>query len=423
MSSPRSDDGVHPPSNVLDVVVSVQELDRRRRQHANRMEQQEYDDIHGVPLRSCVILALYNFKGGVGKSTTALNVAAMLAEQGRRVLVVDCDPQCNTTSFYLPSATDEEDEEDEHTNLYSTCQAEDSDDDHELPDDPVKPPNKKDHFDLNALDHGIFKEDAIPDIWETLSPVRRGRTFDLQPPSRYFKPNSLIHGDNLLLIPGSPHIAEYESVMSGNTGAVKCAVDGAFGMVLRSAAHVTESDIVIVDLGPCVSRLNQVLIASCDYILPPVVADYFSLSSIHVLLSNQLVQFMKTHRKILEEEKKQGDDFKELKAMGFGFNAQFPRIFPFLVGNYMAPKRRANRTSERQMIGVVYSKYVHAMRDCLHSSNRIPPAISALFVADKERMVVCFCKNVSLIPMSQRWGILAVSFTHRNFRTQLLSSG
>ena len=44
------------------------------------------------------IISVANQKGGVGKTTSAINIAAGLAKSGRPALVVDIDPQCNATS-------------------------------------------------------------------------------------------------------------------------------------------------------------------------------------------------------------------------------------------------------------------------------------------------------------------------------------
>ncbi len=70
------------------------------------------------------VIAVANQKGGVGKTTTAINLSACLAEAGKKILVIDLDPQGNTTSGF--GIAKEEQEKTVYEVLIGECTAEEA---------------------------------------------------------------------------------------------------------------------------------------------------------------------------------------------------------------------------------------------------------------------------------------------------------
>jgi chlorophyllide a reductase subunit X len=77
-------------------VPNLKDFDQRLRDEAH--EEPTLEVPQGAPTKKTQIIAIYG-KGGIGKSFTLANLSHMMAEQGKRVLLIGCDPKSDTTSL------------------------------------------------------------------------------------------------------------------------------------------------------------------------------------------------------------------------------------------------------------------------------------------------------------------------------------
>ncbi|MBX3220874.1 MAG: AAA family ATPase [Labilithrix sp.] len=186
------------------------------------------------------ILCLFNHKGGVSKTTTTFNLGWALASLGKRVLIVDGDPQCNLTGMVLGF-------------------------------------DGKDDFD----DFYLNNPDA--NLCSALAPVFSPTQGSLQPAK--VVPTSR---SGMWLLPGHIDLSNYEAQMAVafTTAAALPALSnmpGAVGALLRMTASQQETDIVLVDMSPSIGAFNQAMFLGADYFFVPTSPDYFCLLAVDSL--------------------------------------------------------------------------------------------------------------------------------------------
>ena len=143
------------------------------------------------------IIAIANQKGGVGKTTTAVNLGATLAEMGHRVLIIDLDPQANATSSFGLQAV-------EQTSLYEPLLGEASISERIFPTEREGLFIVPSDLDLAGAEVEIARMPShLTRLAETLQPLHSDKTFDFVlldcPPSLgILMSNALAAADELL---------------------------------------------------------------------------------------------------------------------------------------------------------------------------------------------------------------------------------
>lgn len=184
------------------------------------------------------VLAFFNNKGGVGKTTLVYHLAWMFSKLGKKVLVADLDPQANLTSMFLEE----------------------------------------------SILESIWSEDTLPhaSIMQCLDPIIQG-TGDIAPaPVRRIT-------SRLSLIPGDLELSRFEAKLSEAWG--KCLdqdppsfrVTTAFHRILREADKDNDTDIALIDVGPNFGATNRAALICADGIVVPLAPDLFSLQGLRNL--------------------------------------------------------------------------------------------------------------------------------------------
>ena len=187
-------------------------------------------------------IAFFNHKGGVSKTTTAFNVGWMLAEKGKKVLLIDADPQCNLTGLIMG---------------YTTT---------DLEDYYTKNPGK------NIKDGLSRAFESQPKMIEGVECVK------------------VDDGGNLFLLPGHIKLAEYDVTLgiaqelTGSLHALRN-LPGSINFLIMETAKKYNAEYIIIDMSPSLSSLNQNLLMISDYFIVPTSPDYYSVMAIDSLSS------------------------------------------------------------------------------------------------------------------------------------------
>jgi len=185
-------------------------------------------------------IAIFNHKGGVGKTTLTINIAAALARLGKRVLLLDSDPQCNLTSYL------------------------------------VDPDVVDDMLDSSETPKGRT-------VWTAVRPVAEG-TADV----KVVEPIETSIS-RLFLIPGDIALSKYEQDLHTSWGeCFQRRVRGfrgvsALSFLANSVSAAYEIDFVFYDSGPNIGPLNRSILLDCDFFAVPASCDGFSVQALKTL--------------------------------------------------------------------------------------------------------------------------------------------
>lgn len=181
-------------------------------------------------------IAIFNHKGGVAKTTTTFNLGSAIARQGKKVLLVDTDSQCNLTLYSMGYEKYE-----------------------------------------NYCESGNQNN-----IYGCLIPAYKSQPRLVEAAECYYIEN------NLYLLPGNLDFTENEvqlgiAMQLSNALGSMVNLPGALNYLIEKTCEKYSIDYVLFDMNPSLSAINQNIIISADYFIVPTSPDFFSIMAIRSL--------------------------------------------------------------------------------------------------------------------------------------------
>ena len=243
------------------------------------------------------IISVFNNKGGVGKSTLTYHLGAALAEQGKKILLIDLDPQSNLTLYGLTEETLEEiwGSEEDYIYDYKATKSKISDEEFEA----FHQKNHSIHYLLKPIEDGESDENMLS------SPVNLAKNLDLIP-------------GRLTLHLFENKLAKFWSeAFLGMPQAIRAITS--IRKISEEYARQFGYDIVIIDTSPGLGALNKIIISGLDGIIIPCAPDMFSdygIRNISKALSVWHKEF-NTIYSLLSESKRKHFPNKFVKILGY----------------------------------------------------------------------------------------------------------
>ncbi|MBA0038660.1 AAA family ATPase [Pantoea sp. BIGb0393] len=215
------------------------------------------------------IITLYNHKGGVSKTTTTFNICSYLAGIGKKVLMVDADPQCNLTEISMAVTIKELDAQSEKNKKIA-----------ELPGTDI----------LEVLNQRIKGDSAFIDLDKVFTAKI---------------------SENLDLIRGSVDLSSIEDDLaeahvqrlSQRTNLMRTYIS--IGDFLVRIAEKEKYDYVFIDVGPSSGALTRSFFLSCDAFFIPVAPDRFNVQAISTL-SHIISRWINEHQQAIKTYNEMG---------------------------------------------------------------------------------------------------------------------